>query len=229
MIDHTHLRLFQFCDSQFPTGAFSHSFGLETYIQRNIIHDDHTFIAWLKMFLQEQLTYSDGLAMRLVYDALENDDTQKVLHIDKLIFVQNLPKETRVGAKQMGTRMVKLALELYNSPWIAWYHQQMQDKKAKLNPAICFTMLGHYLGVDIETIIDYYLYQNVSSLTQNAVRAIPLGQTAGQKIVTHMIPYIEETRKQISELKEADFGMTAPGLELNQMAHENVNVRIFIS
>ncbi len=56
MIDHTHLRLFQFCDSQFPTGAFSHSFGLETYIQRNIIHDDHTFIAWLKMFLQEQLT-----------------------------------------------------------------------------------------------------------------------------------------------------------------------------
>ncbi|EWP49043.1 hypothetical protein Q220_02610, partial [Staphylococcus aureus M1230] len=25
MIDHTHLRLFQFCDSQFPTGAFSHS------------------------------------------------------------------------------------------------------------------------------------------------------------------------------------------------------------
>ncbi|WP_255964550.1 dihydroxyacetone kinase subunit DhaK, partial [Staphylococcus aureus] len=55
------------------------------------------------------------------------------------VFVQNLPKETRVGAKQMGTRMVKLALELYNSPWIAWYHQQKQDKKAKLNPAICFT------------------------------------------------------------------------------------------
>ncbi|MEJ7512138.1 urease accessory protein UreF, partial [Staphylococcus lugdunensis] len=26
MIDHSHLRLFQFCDSQFPTGAFSHSF-----------------------------------------------------------------------------------------------------------------------------------------------------------------------------------------------------------
>ncbi len=36
-----------------------------------------------------------------------------------------------------------------------------------------------------------------------------------------MIPYIEGTRKQIFELKEADFGMTAPGLELNQMAHEN--------
>ena len=31
------------------------------------------------------------------------------------------------------------------------------------------------------------------------------------------------------KLAESDFGMTAPGLELNQMEHENVNVRIFIS
>ena len=41
----------------------------------------------------------------------------------------------------MGTRMVKLAIELYDSPWINWYHQQMKDKRAKLHPAICFTML----------------------------------------------------------------------------------------
>ena len=44
-----------------------------------------------------------------------------------------------------------------------------------------------------------------------------------------MIPYIEETRNHVLSLDESDFGMTAPGLELNQMEHENVNVRIFIS
>lgn len=229
MIDHQNLRLFQFCDSQFPTGAFSHSFGLETYIQHEAVHDDLTFVQWLKLFLNEQLTYSDGLAMKIVYEALDNNDVDKILRMDRLIFVQSLPKETRVGAKQMGTRMVKLAMELYDSEWIQWYHEQMKNKKAKLHPAICFTMLGHYLGVDISTIIDYYLYQNVSSLTQNAVRAIPLGQTAGQKVVTQMIPYIEETRNHVLSLDESDFGMTAPGLEYNQMEHENVNVRIFIS
>lgn len=229
MIDHQNLRLFQFCDSQFPTGAFSHSFGLETYIQRESVNNDDTFVQWLKLFLNEQLTYSDGLAMRIVYEALEANDTEKISRMDQLIFVQSIPKETRVGAKQMGTRMVKLATELYDSEWINWYHEQMKNKKAKLHPAICFTMLGYHLGVDIGTIIDYYLYQNVSSLTQNAVRAIPLGQTAGQKVVTQMVPYIEETRNHILSLDESDFGMTAPGLELNQMEHENVNVRIFIS
>ena len=101
MIDHSHLRLFQFCDSQFPTGAFSHSFGLETYIQRQAVHDANSFKEWLELFLNEQLTYSDGLAMRLVYNALNNGDTEKVLQLDQLIYVQSLPRETRVGTKQM--------------------------------------------------------------------------------------------------------------------------------
>ncbi|MGD6887219.1 urease accessory protein UreF [Staphylococcus shinii] len=229
MIDHAHLRLFQFCDSQFPTGAFSHSFGLETYIQRDIVHDEESFQQWLILFLNEQLTYADGLTMCLVYDALEQNDKQTILRLDRILFVQNLPKETRQGSKQMGNRMVKLASELYDCDWIDWYHDQMRNKKAILHPAICFTMLGHHLGVDIETIIDYYLYQNVSSLTQNAVRAIPLGQTAGQRIVHQMIPIMKETRDYIMTLEESQLGITAPGLEINQMEHENVNVRIFIS
>lgn len=229
MIDHKALRLFQFCDSQFPTGAFSHSFGLETYIQRGTVHDEASFLEWLKLFLSEQLTYSDGLAMRLVYEALTSNNKEKVLELDRLLYVQNIPRETRTGSKQMGTRMVKLAEELYDSEWIQWYFNQYKDKKAKLHPAICFTMLGHYLGIDIEMIIDYYLYQNVSALTQNAVRAIPLGQTAGQRVVTHMIPYMKQTRDHIFTLNESEFGITAPGLEINQMEHEKVNVRIFIS
>jgi len=229
MIDHQHLRLFQFCDSQFPTGAFSHSFGLETYIQREAVHDTETFIEWLTLFINEQLTYSDGLAMRIVYNALIRNDKDKILDINQKLFVQNLPKETRIGAKQMGTRMVKLALDLYESEWIQWYYDQMKSHKIQLHPAVCFTMLGHDLGVNVESIIDYYLYQNISILTQNAVRAIPLGQTAGQQVVTEMISHIEKVRNHILELAESDFGMTAPGLELNQMEHENVHVRIFIS
>ncbi|MBL7573595.1 urease accessory protein UreF [Staphylococcus saccharolyticus] len=229
MIDRRYLRLFQFCDSQFPTGVFSHSFGLETYIQRETVNNAESFTEWLQLFLNEQLTYSDGLAMKIVYQALEEYNKDKILDIDQKIFVQSIPKETRIGAKQIGTRMVKLALELYDSEWIKWYYEQMKHKKVKLHPAICFTMLGFHLGIDISTIIDYYLYQNVSSLTQNAVRAIPLGQASGQRVVTEMILYIEQTRDNILTLDESNFGMTAPGLELNQMEHENVHVRIFIS
>src|SRR5699024_10019852 len=97
----------------------------------------------------EQPLFADGLTMRLVYDALNENDTEKILYLDKILFLQNLPKETRQGSKQMGNRMVKLAAELYDSEWITWYQKQNKEKKAKLHPAIFFMMLGHYLGVDI--------------------------------------------------------------------------------
>ncbi|MCG3402324.1 urease accessory protein UreF [Staphylococcus massiliensis] len=229
MIKHQNLRLFQFCDSQFPTGAFSHSYGLETYIQRQDVNDAATFKAWLHLFLNEQLTYSDGLVMRLVYDAIKQNNKDDIIKYDQLLYVQNLPKETRLGAKQMGKRMVKLANELYDSEWLQWYERMLDEGYVYTHPAICFTLLGAHLDVEIETIISYYLYQNVSSLTQNAVRAIPLGQTAGQKIVENMLDDIDAVAKHIFKLEKRDIGLTSPGLEMNQMEHEHINVRIFIS
>lgn len=93
MIDHAHLRLFQFCDSQFPTGAFSHSFGLETYIQRDTVHDEESFQQWLVLFLNEQLTYADGLTMRLVYDALNENDTKAILKLDRILLFKTYQKK----------------------------------------------------------------------------------------------------------------------------------------
>ncbi|MCD8904283.1 urease accessory protein UreF [Staphylococcus chromogenes] len=229
MINQAQLKLFQFCDSQFPTGAFSHSFGLETYIQREDVHDASSFQTWLKVFLTEQLTYTDGLAMRMTYEALEQNDEAEMKRIDQMLFVQNIPRETRVGTKQMGKRMAHLAHTLYDDAWLNWYYQEVTEYRLHAHPAVVFTLLGHHLGISLEQIIDYFLYQNISSLTQNAVRAIPLGQTEGQKIVSEMMPFITDTREAIMAEDERNFGLTAPGIELNQLEHENVNVRIFIS
>lgn len=41
--------------------------------------------------------------------------------------------------------------------------------------------------------------------------------------------FITETRKSIMHQETSNFGLTAPGIEMNQLEHENVNVRIFIS
>ncbi len=223
------LKLFQFCDSQFPTGAFSHSFGLETYIQRGAIDDSMTFRKCLEVFLTEQLTYTDGLAMRLVYEAIESNTPEVIERFDQLLFVQNIPRETRNGTKQMGKRMIQLAHTLYDDEWLDWYYERANAYALHTHPAVVFTLLGHHLKIPIEEIIDYYYYQNVSSLTQNAVRAIPLGQTEGQKIVAQMIPFIAQTREAVMRLDEKDFGITAPGIEMNQLEHEHVDVRIFIS
>lgn len=223
------LALFQFCDSNFPTGAFSHSFGLENYIQSDAVHDDVSFAAWLEIYLFEQLVHSDGLAARIAYDALGTEDLENLWDLDRKLTVQNLAKETRHGTKQMGERMAKLSADLYQVPVLAQYYKRIKEKKAFGHPSLVFTMIGHHLEVKKETTILYYLYSTITNLIQNAVRAIPLGQTKGQLMIRSFQPKLNEAVDRIMKLDEIDFGVVSPGMELSQMQHERVNVRIFMS
>lgn len=223
------LSLFQLCDSNFPTGAFSHSFGLESYIQENKVHNQETFFEWLKVYLHEQLVYSDGLASRLVYEALMDDDLQQIWQLDHLLTVQNLPRETREGTQMIGDRMLKLTESIYGFPILSQYRDEMKKKNAFGHPAIVFSMVAHGLSVTKQDTILYYLYSSISSQVQNAVRAIPLGQTAGQTISHQFIPELTQAVDRIMELTKDDFGIVSPGIELSQMKHERVNIRIFMS
>ncbi|KAB2334867.1 urease accessory protein UreF [Cytobacillus depressus] len=228
-MDNRILSLLQLCDSNFPTGAFSHSFGLESYIQEDKVKDSKTFYEWLQVYLHEQLIYTDGLACRMTFDALSADDLQKIWDLDRLITVQNLPRETRQGTQMIGTRMLKLTESLYEMPILAKYHERITKKQSFGHPAIVFAMVAHGLGVTKQEAILYYLYSAISSQIQNAVRAIPLGQTAGQKITHQCQSELMQAVEKILQLPEEDFGIVSPGLELSQMNHERVNIRIFMS
>lgn len=223
------LSLFQLCDSNFPNGSFSHSFGLETYIQRDIVEDADTFTTWLEVYLHEQLAYADGLAARLAYDALSEEDLDEIWKLDRILTVQNLSKESRDGTQRMGESMLTIAESIYGIPMLSEYRKRINDKKAFGHPAIAFTMVGYDLQVDKETTILYYLYSTVVNLVQNAVRAIPLGQTAGQKIIYAFQKELHEATDKIMHLDKSEFGVVSPGLELSQMQHERVGIRIFSS
>lgn len=223
------LSLFQLCDSQFPTGAFSHSYGLESYIQADMVHNQATFAEWLDTYLLEQLVYADGLAAKLVYDALDEDDLDRVWEMDRKLSVQSLAQETREGTQQMGERMSKIAEDIFAAPMLTVYRERIKQKQSFGHPAIAFIMVGHFLGVSRQTTILYYLYTTIVNLVQNAVRAIPLGQTAGQKTIYAFQSKLQEATEKIAQLHETDFGAVSPGIELSQMQHEQVNVRIFMS
>jgi urease accessory protein len=223
------LSLFQFCDSNFPNGAFSQSFGLETYIQNNAVHDNATFAKWLNIYLNEQLFHTDGLAVRMIFDALQEDHVEKIWNIDRMITVQNFARESRKGSQRMGDRLLAMATALYQAPVLDQYQERLENKESFGHPAVVFTMVGNHLGVSKEKTILYYLYVTIVDLVQNAVRAIPIGQTAGQKIIQQFQEKLAAATKDILELDETEFGIVAPGLELSQMKHEHVPVRIFSS
>lgn len=228
-MDNQLLALLQFGDSNFPSGAFSHSFGLETYIQEGTIHDKETFFSWIRMFLEKQLAATDGLACRLTINALRQNRIHEIWVLDRKLFMQNIPKETRQANRRIGERLIKMGMDLYSIPLLAEYQMKIKKREAYGHPAIVFAMISQFLKIDQRQIMLAYLYSTVGTLVQNAVRGIPLGQTAGQQVLLELHPYLVETVKHINRMDEDDFGAVAPGIEISQMRHERLHVRLFMS
>ncbi|XJZ25715.1 urease accessory protein UreF [Bacillota bacterium Lsc_1132] len=221
--------LLQLSDSSFPSGAFSNSFGFETYIQEQIIKDKESLAQALTIYIQKQLIFTDGLACRLTYEALEQNAISDLAELDHIVFSSSIARETRIGNRRIGERMAKICANLYPSTTLSNYLNGIIQKQVYGHSAIVFAIVAFHLQTQKETAIGTYLFTAVSSLIQNAVRGIPLGQTDGQKILVELQPLIEKAVCKILQLPKEDLCAASPGLEIAQMRHERLDVRLFMS
>jgi urease accessory protein len=217
------LALQQLTDSALPTGAFAHSLGFEGYIERGLIHDADSFGHWLSAFVGQQLTYSDGLAIRFVYEGVA------VSELDSLLTAQLLPRQLREASTKMGTRLLEIGSEVFPSPELAEYRALVGAGRAAGHQPLAFAVVARSLGVPLTEALTAYLFAAVTSLTQNAVRAIPLGQNAGQRILRNAHDDVAAATGRIVRLTPDDFGAVSPGLEISQMRHERQRARMFMS
>lgn len=223
------LNVMQICDSNFPVGSFNHSFGMETYLRDGDIKDTQTLKVWLLAYLKYQFIYADGFAIRLVYEKLKSNSIEDIWEIDRKITVQNISKESRDGAKLVGQRMVKTYLELYDIHLLKEYGERIRKKQSFGHPSIATAILLNYLDISLEDAILYYMYSSISTLIQNGVRAIPLGQKDGLILMKEFFPIFEEIQNKIMNLDLEDFGANVPGLEIAQINHEELVFRLFMS
>ena len=223
------LPLLQICDSNFPSGAFSHSFGLETYIQEWTIEDRESFQAAIEQYVYSQCTYTDGLAFRLSFEAMEEGKPEKLWRLDQELFALANAKETREGNRRVGRQLAKVMNELYKFNLLQEYETGVKSKKRHGHSAIVYAIVCRELGASLKEALTIYLFASASSLVQNGVRGIPLGQTDGQKLLRDLQPLLHSQAEIILSLSEEDFGGSAPGLEIAQMIHEDLPVRLFMS
>ena len=220
------LTAMQLTDSALPIDAFSHSLGFESYIQSGRISDEQSFSQWLEMFCAQQLTFSDALAIRLVYDA---QSFKQVQYIDARLVAQTMPQQIRTAAVAMGQRLLKIAEQSYPGHWLQQYHGQVEARKMYGHQCCVWAVIAKESGIPADTAIAQHLYATLISLTQNAVRGIPLGQNTGQRIIFEAQTWVEKAVAQSRKLGMADFGAVAFGLEIAQMKHERQRARLFMS
>ncbi|SDQ79207.1 urease accessory protein [Tsukamurella pulmonis] len=223
------LPLLQLSDSALPTGAFSHSFGMESYLADGTVADEATFAAWLRAYVSRQLTYTDGVAIRMVYDALHLGDLDAIWRLDLLLAALTLPEQVRTAAATIGRRTAEVGSVVAPESFLGDYLAELDAGRCHGHPAVAFAVLAHAIDAPPAAAIEAHLFAAVTSLTQNAVRAIPIGQTAGQRVQRAMHDVVADAVATALTLTEHDLGAASPGLEIAQMRHRRQRARMFMS
>jgi urease accessory protein len=217
------LALQQLVDSALPTGAFAHSFGFETYVDAGVVRDEGSFGVWLSAYISQPLTYSDGLAIRFFYEGVDLGE------LDALLSASLLPRQVREASVKMGLRLLEIGAEVFPSAELGLYRDLVSGGRAAGHQPLAFAVVARSLGVPLPEALAAYLFATVTTLTQNAVRAIPLGQNAGQRVLRKAHDGVAAAIEVIARLTPDDLGAVSPGLEISQMRHERQRARMFMS
>jgi urease accessory protein len=129
----------------------------------------------------------------------------------------------------MGGRLLEIGNEVFPSPPLGLYRDLVATGRAVGHQPLAFAVVARSLDVPLTEALSAYLFAAATSLTQNAVRAIPLGQNAGQRLLRKAADDVAAAVGRIAHLAPDDFGAVSPGLEISQMRHERQRARMFMS
>ncbi len=221
--------LLQVNDALFPIGGYSHSQGLETYIQKGTVHDEKTAGEYIRNKLGWSLLYTDFLAVRLAYERAKEEDLEALNRLEDLLEVIRIPMEQREASRKMGSRFAKTIARLSIEKTEIW-EQYLEARRQKSIAHCCvYGVFCASLNLPLQEVLAHYLYAQTSAMVTNCVKSIPLSQSVGQKLLCGCYELFPELIETVMRLSEENLGLSAPGFDIRGIQHERLYSRLYMS
>lgn len=218
-------RLMSWLSPAFPVGAFSYSHGIEYAVEAGLVRDEEALRAWIEAGLQHEFGTIAGAMLRAAYQATAAKDRPALLEAleDARAFVPTL--EFELENRAQGQAFV-LA---FRAAWTdsGWLEAILHDGWAPYPSVV--GIAAALCAVPLRPALIAFFHAMVSNLVSAGIRLIPLGQTAGQRVLASLQVAVMEAADGVLRRDAGDVGSAAPLIEWTSARHETQYTRLFRS
>lgn len=217
------LNLMRLTSPSLPIGAFAYSQGLEFACDQEWINDEKTAHEWIAGLMRNSQTHLDLPILVRVYNAWKDSSHHEVKYWSQYLLASRESQELRDEDHNIGVALSKLLIDL-----------GIQQAKETVDMSYvtyvtAFTLAAYEWKVSIEDCCMGYLWAWCENQVNAAIKLIPLGQTAGQRVISALIQEIPDLANKALNLDDDEIGSTAIGLGIASAKHEIQYSRLFRS
>lgn len=202
-----HQVLFSWFSPNFPIGSFNFSHGLEAAVEMKFIHDSFTLENWISNLITDGSGKTDVILLSNAY---------RGKNINELALALCPSKERWIESIKLGKSFSKNIRDNWS--------YNIEDELAF---PVALGKAGSFFSIPLDQLLIIFLQSFASNLITFGMKHIPLGQSAGQKILINLIPVIQAQSMKYKNYDIKDIGSSSFISDLASMYHENLKNRIY--
>ncbi len=214
------LRLWQLLSPGLPIGAYAYSRGLEHAVSAGWVRDEGGAAEWIGGQLRHAVRLLDIPVFARLYRAFSEGDADGLARWNALLLAARESAELRTEDRDLGAALTRLLADLGI------------DAPRPVRPcsfAAAFALATVHFGIGLDEAALAYGFVYCEQQVAAAVKLVPLGQTAGQRLLLGLGAMIPEVVRAGLARADGDLGGTAPGLGIASALHETQYTRLFRS
>ena len=219
------LQLIWLASPALPVGGFSYSEGLEASVEYAGVATESIASDWLSDQLHLSLARSDLAVLAQAIPAWRTRDLSKVRQLNDWVLHTRETSEMRAQAEQMGRSLTDW-LRNHDGTDLA-----LLAACTQLPPTypVAFALAASALDATEQDCLLAYAFGWAENMVQASLKSVPLGQSAGQRILARLAREIPPAVAVAISLAEGDRQAFSPMLAILSAQHETQYSRLFRS
>lgn len=231
------LKLHVWLSPAFPVGAFSYSHGLEWAIEDGTVTDAASLSAWVGDVLAHGGGRNDAILFARAHEAVAAGDAGRFVEVAVTGLAFQPSKERRLESAAQGTAFLKAVADTYPAGGFAPLLAALEAARDRLGAAprgeiplpypVAVAAAAALHGVPLAAALPPYLQAFAANVVSAGVRAVPLGQTDGLRIVAGLAALVAAVATEAAGSTLDDLGGAALRADIASMRHETQYTRLF--